>query len=95
MAWFKRDQSGLITQKKRELPDGLWLKCDSCNEMLYQKELDRNLYVCKNCGFHFRMKSSMYIKLLLDNGEFKEFNAHIKSVDALKFKALKKYSDVL
>ncbi len=95
MAWFKRDQSGLIPQKKKEMPDGLWLKCDSCNEMLYQKELDRNLYVCKNCGFHFRMKSSMYIKLLLDNGEFEEFNAHITSVDALKFKAQKKYSDQL
>ncbi len=95
MAWFKRDQSGLVPQKKKELPDGLWLKCDSCNEVLYQKELDRNLYVCKNCGFHFRMKSSMYIKLLLDNGEFEEFNADIKSVDALKFKAQKKYSDQL
>jgi len=95
MAWFKRDKSGLIPQKKKELPNGLWLKCDSCSEMVYKKELDRNLSVCMKCGYHFRMNCSLYIKLLLDDGNFDEFNAHIKSVDALKFKAQKKYSDQL
>ncbi len=95
MAWFKRDSSGLIPQKKKELPNGLWLKCDNCNEIVYKKELDRNLYICMKCGFHFRMKSQMYIKLLLDDEEFEEFNTNIKSVDALKFKAQKKYSDQL
>lgn len=95
MAWFKRDKSGLIPQKKKELPDGLWLKCDSCNEMVYKKVLDQNLHVCTKCGYHFRMNSKMYIKILLDEGKFDEFNAHIKPVDALKFKAQKKYSDQL
>jgi acetyl-CoA carboxylase carboxyl transferase subunit beta len=95
MAWFKRDKTGLIPQTKKELPNGLWLKCESCNEMVYKKELERNLYVCMKCGYHFRMKSNLYIKILLDNGEFNEFNPHIKSVDALKFKAQKKYSDQL
>lgn len=95
MAWFKRDSSGLIPQKKKELPNGLWLKCDNCDEIVYKKELDRNLYICMKCGFHFRMKSQMYIKILLDNEEFDEFNTNIKSVDALKFKAQKKYSDQL
>lgn len=95
MAWFKRDKSGLISQKKKELPDGLWLKCDSCNELVYKKELDRNLGVCAKCGYHFRMKSSLYLKLLLDDGNFDEFNANIMSIDALKFKAQKKYSDQL
>lgn len=95
MTWFKRDKSGLISQKKKELPDGLWLKCDSCNELVYKKELDRNLGVCAKCGYHFRMKSSLYLKLLLDDGKFEEFNANIMSVDALKFKAQKKYSDQL
>jgi len=95
MAWFKRDKSGLIPQKKKELPNGLWLKCDNCKEVVYKKELDRNLYVCMKCGYHFQMKSTMYVKILLDDGKFEEFNAHIKSVDALKFKAQKKYSDQL
>ncbi len=95
MAWFKRDKSGLIPQKKKEMPNGLWLKCENCSEMIYKKELDRNLYVCMKCGYHHRMKSSMYINILLDNGKFDEFNANIKSVDALKFKAQKKYSDQL
>jgi acetyl-CoA carboxylase carboxyl transferase subunit beta len=95
MAWFKRDKTGLIPQTKKELPDGLWLKCDSCNEMVYKKELERNLYVCMKCGYHFRMKSNLYIKILLDDGEFNEFNSQIKSVDALKFRAQKRYSDQL
>jgi len=95
MAWFKRDSSGLIPRMKKDLPTGLWLKCDHCNEMLYRKELERNLYVCKKCGHHLPMSSNLYIKLLLDGGRFDEFNAGIKSVDALKFKAQKKYSDQL
>lgn len=95
MAWFKRDKSGLIPQKKKELPNGLWLKCDSCNEMVYKKVLDRNMHVCMKCGYHFQMNSKMYITILLDDGKFDEFNAHIKSVDVLKFKAQKKYSDQL
>ena len=95
MAWFTRERFGLIPQKKKELPDGLWLKCDQCGEIIYKKELDRHLYVCWKCGYHFRMISKLYIKILLDNGEFDEFNAHIKSQDPLKFKAVKKYSDQL
>ncbi|UCE04569.1 MAG: acetyl-CoA carboxylase carboxyltransferase subunit beta [bacterium] len=95
MAWFKRNSSGLIPQKKKEMPDGLWLKCDNCDEIVYKKELDRNLYVCMKCGYHFRMKSSVYIKILLDNGVLDQFNSQLKSVDALKFKANRKYSDQL
>ena len=95
MAWFKRDKSGLIPQKKKEMPDGLWLKCDNCTEMIYKKELDRNLHVCMKCGYHHRMQSNMYLNILLDDGKFDEFNATIKSIDALKFKAQKKYGDQL
>lgn len=95
MAWFKRTTPGIMPQEKKELPDGLWLKCEKCNEIIYRKELERNLHICMKCGFHFRMKSKMYISLLLDNGEFEEFNAHIQSVDVLKFKAQRRYSDQL
>ncbi|MCI0496103.1 acetyl-CoA carboxylase, carboxyltransferase subunit beta [candidate division KSB1 bacterium] len=95
MAWFKRSSAGIAPQEKKELPNGLWLKCEKCDEIIYQKELDRNLWVCLKCGYHMRMKSKMYIKILLDEGSFKEFNAHIKSVDVLKFKAQKRYQDQL
>ena len=95
MAWFKRDASGLVPQKRKELPDGLWLKCKDCGEIIYKKELDRNLFVCTNCGYHFRLVCKMYVKMLIDEGEFEEFNSHIKSVDTLKFKAMKKYIDQL
>lgn len=95
MAWFKRDSLGLTAQKKKELPDGLWLKCEKCSEIIYKKELDKNLYVCRNCGYHFKMKARNYIKILLDDGHFDEFNMHIKSVDFLKFKDKKRYSDRL
>lgn len=95
MAWFRRTTPGIIPQEKKELPDGLWLKCEKCSEIIYRKELERNLHICMKCGFHFRMKSKMYLSLLLDDGKFDEFNAHIQSVDVLKFKAQRRYSDQL
>ena len=95
MAWFKRDKKGLMPQEKKDLPGGLWIKCDGCGEIIYKKELDKNLYVCMKCNHHFRMKSSMYVKILLDDGLFEEFNENMKSVDPLKFKGTRKYSDQL
>jgi len=96
MAWFKRAKAGLDPDvKKKEMPNGVWLKCDSCGEILYKKELARNHHVCIKCDFHFRIGSQDYVELLLDNGGFKEFNAHLRSVDVLKFKDSKRYSDRL
>lgn len=95
MAWFKRDKVALISQEKKELPDGLWLKCDGCGDIIYKKELDKNFYVCSKCNFHFRIKAKNYIKILLDNGKFEEFNENVQSVDPLKFKGTKRYADQL
>ncbi|MCH8018327.1 acetyl-CoA carboxylase carboxyltransferase subunit beta [candidate division KSB1 bacterium] len=92
MDWFKRAKEGLKPQKKKEIPD-LWVKCDGCSEIIYKPELEKNFYVCTNCQFHFRIKSSDYVKHLLDDNKFEEFNTKISSVDFLKFKARKKYSD--
>lgn len=94
MDWFKRAKEGLKPQKKKEMPE-LWLKCTGCGEIIYKKELEKNFNVCTKCDFHFRQKSSDYIAQLLDDNQFDEFNANISSVDFLKFKALKKYSDQL
>jgi acetyl-CoA carboxylase carboxyl transferase subunit beta len=93
MDWFKRKKEGLKPVDKKEMPDGLWVKCEKCNEIIYKKELEKKLYVCPNCDFHFRLLSQGYIDILTDNNSFKEFNRHIKSSDPLQFKDSKKYSD--
>jgi len=92
MDWFKRAKAGLKPQKKKDMPE-LWLKCDSCGEIIYKRELRKSSFVCNKCNFHFRIKSENYIGILLDEGKFEEFNENISSVDFLKFKANKKYAD--
>jgi acetyl-CoA carboxylase carboxyl transferase subunit beta len=93
MDWFKRKKEGLKPVDKKEMPDGLWVKCDNCNEIIYKKELEKRLYVCPSCDFHFRLLSSGYIEVLTDKASFQEFNQHIKSADPLNFKDSKKYID--
>ncbi len=93
MDWFKRKKETLQAVDRKEMPDGLWVKCDECGEIIYKKELDKKLYVCPKCDYHFRIGSSEYIKILIDKGSFKEFNQNISSTDPLKFKDSKKYSD--
>lgn len=92
MDWFKRAKRGLTPQKRKDMPN-LWVKCDVCAEIIYKRELERNRHVCTKCQFHFRIKSADYINILLDDGQFDEFNHHVTSIDFLKFKANKKYSD--
>jgi len=93
MEWFKKVKEGLISQKKKEIPDGLWTKCGGCGGIIYVKELDKNFWVCKSCGFHFRLKSRDYVKILLDNGELEEYDQDLVSTDPLKFRDSKKYPD--
>ncbi len=93
MDWFKRKKEVTQTATKKEIPDGLWIKCDQCNEIIYKKELEKRYYVCPKCDNHFRIGSDVYIKILFDKDSFKEFNGHIQSQDPLNFKDFKKYSD--
>jgi len=93
MDWFKRKKETLQAVDRKEMPDGLWVKCDECGEIIYKRELDKKLYVCPKCDYHFRIGSSEYIKIFIDKGSFKEFNQNISSTDPLKFKDNKKYSD--
>ena len=93
MEWFKKPKNGLVSQQKKEIPDGLWTKCESCGEIIYVKELEKNLWVCHRCDFHFRIKSKDYIELLLDQGKLEEYDNNLISTDPLKFKDSKKYPD--
>ncbi len=93
MAWFKRSKENISpnTQKK-ELPDGLWEKCPSCNEIIHKKQLETNLWTCAKCNYHFRIGSDEYVKILLDEGSFKEMDKKMRSADPLEFTDTKKYS---
>ncbi len=93
LSWLEKTSAGLRSKAKRELPDGLWTKCDSCQEFIYQKELERTLWVCRKCGYHFRISGWSYIELLTDENTFCEFFSGITSGDPLKFKDSKKYVD--
>ncbi len=93
MDWFRRPKKGLISQAKKDLPNGLWVKCEQCGEILYRKELANNAHVCMKCGYHFRIGSRDYVRILLDEGSAEEFNASLLSVDPLGFKDSKRYRD--
>lgn len=93
MAWFRKDKSGLAQQEKKNIPEGLWTKCKSCGEVVYGKKMEELLWVCPNCDYHFRITSQRYIELLLDDGNFEEYDVNLTSKDPLKFKDSKKYPD--
>ncbi len=95
MAWFKKKRSKLTAQPKKDIPDGVWVKCDSCGEIIYKKELARNLWVCSKCSHHFPISSQDYINILLDPGTYEELYANMRSGDPLDFKDRKKYSERL
>src|SRR5262245_40304667 len=75
------------------MPDGLWMQCDECNEMIFKKELEDNLYTCPKCNRHFRIGSSEYIDILFDPGSFIESDAELISTDPLEFVDEKPYTD--
>ena len=71
MAWFKRSKQNISPEsQKRNIPDGQWTKCPSCSEIIHNKQLELNQWVCNNCEHHFRIGSSEYISILIDNGTF-------------------------
>lgn len=81
--------------KKSAMPDGLWLKCPSCEEVLYKADLDANLAVCPKCDHHLRVKARARIEQLLDEDNRVEIGQEVKPVDSLKFKDSRKYTDRL
>jgi acetyl-CoA carboxylase carboxyl transferase subunit beta len=70
----------------------MWTKCSGCGEIIHKKELDKNLFTCPKCNFHFRIGSKEYFEILLDDGSFKEMNKKMRSIDPLKFTDTKSYA---
>ncbi|MDO8746093.1 MAG: acetyl-CoA carboxylase, carboxyltransferase subunit beta, partial [Thermodesulfovibrionales bacterium] len=85
LMWFKKLKESKL-QKKVKIPEGLWVKCDNCKEIVYKKEIDKNLKVCPKCDYHFRISAKERIELLVDAGSFVEFDAYMCSGDPLNFK---------
>lgn len=94
MAWFRRSKESISSEsQKKDTPEGLWTKCDSCGEIVHKKVLEQNLWVCAKCNFHFRIGSKEYFAILLDEGSFKEMDRKMTSKDPLNFADTKKYKD--
>src|SRR5882724_2364320 len=96
MAWFRRkpeDTEG--TPKKVVIAEGLWIKCDSCKEIVYRAEVERAGRVCPKCRYPFRISARERIGLLVDSGTFEEHQGALSSVDPLNFKDTKRYRDRL
>jgi len=92
MAWFKRTKDPGL-KKTVKIPEGMWVKCESCKEIIYKKELDKNLEVCPKCNYHFRVNAWKRQEYLADKGSFVEMDTGITSGDPLKFKDTKSYPD--
>jgi acetyl-CoA carboxylase carboxyl transferase subunit beta len=92
MAWFKKTKD-LKTDKKVKIPEGLWVKCDGCKEIVYKKEIEKNLKICPKCNYHFRISAQERLKLLVDEGSFVELDEGLTSADPLHFKDSMSYKD--
>ena len=93
MAWFKRKEKKLKDSEKKSIPDGLWDKCPSCDEIIYRPELEKKLSVCHHCNHHFRIPPDTYVNLLLDEGTISSHFDNLLPNDFLNFKANKAYKD--
>lgn len=87
MAWFKRED------RKIKIPEGLWIKCNYCREIIYRKEVEKNAMVCPKCRYHFCISVEERIALMLDEESFKELDKDIYPLDPLDFRDSLKYKD--
>jgi len=96
MAWFKRQSGELDTSGERTVrTEGLWVKCDSCRQIIWKKDLEENLNVCPKCDKHFRIDARARLAQLLDDNQYEIFDCNLASTDPLKFVDLKPYSSRL
>lgn len=95
MPLFSKKNYSTVKVRKRDIPDGLWLKCPGCQEIIFKQELDENASVCPKCGHHFQMSRADRIKLLIEDGTFQEWDSDLYSVDTLGFTGTASYTSKL
>ncbi len=98
MAWFKKARKPMASStadKPSRVPEGLWVKCPGCTQVIYNKDLEKNLAVCPKCAFHFRISAAERLAGLFDEGRWAEHFPNLISNDPLKFTDTKPYNDRL
>jgi len=98
--WFRKDRAAREPREPRErrsstVPEGLWVKCESCRQILYNKELARTFKVCPKCAYHFRLSAPERLRMLFDDERYEELFGELRSGDPLKFRDSKRYRDRL
>ena len=97
MSWLEKilTKSNIVSSRKVSIPEGVWTKCTSCDQVLYHADLERNLEVCPKCDHHMRMKARRRLETFLDTDTQVEIAAELEPQDKLKFRDSKKYKDRL
>ncbi|WP_104401730.1 acetyl-CoA carboxylase, carboxyltransferase subunit beta [Vibrio penaeicida] len=95
MSWLEKilNKSSIVSSRKASIPEGVWTKCTSCEQVLYHAELERNLEVCPKCDHHMRMGARRRLESFLDEGEREELATELEPQDKLKFKDSKRYKE--
>lgn len=95
MTWFKKreeeEKEGKEKREELKLSEQLWTKCNSCNEIIYRKVIERNLQVCPKCNYHFQIPARKRIECVVDPGTLTEYDTDLVSADPLEFKDTKRY----
>ncbi len=95
MSWFKRQENKIESAGEKTVrTEGLWIKCESCDQVIFKADLEANSYVCPKCGHHFRISARTRIELLLEPG-YEIVDTELKSTDPLHFSDLKSYKSRL
>ena len=98
MNWLKnfvRPKLRELVGGQKEIPENLWNKCPKCEEMIFHRDLEKNLQVCQHCGHHLRIGAAKRLEMLFDDGEYQPIELENPLIDPLKFRDVKKYSDRL
>ena len=93
MSWFDKMKSGILTRIRREIPEGIWSKCEQCGETTYNNALERSGWICPVCGNHLHIGFDKYVDLLFDQGTVEQINAGISTADPLRFRDHRRYTD--
>lgn len=95
MSWLEKilEKSNIVSSRKASIPEGVWTKCTSCEQVLYHAELERNLEVCPKCDHHMRMRARRRLETFLDEDNRVEIADELEPQDKLKFRDSKKYKD--
>ncbi|MDP5254744.1 MULTISPECIES: acetyl-CoA carboxylase, carboxyltransferase subunit beta [unclassified Vibrio] len=95
MSWLEKilEKSNIVSSRKASIPEGVWTKCTSCEQVLYHADVERNLEVCPKCNHHMRMKARRRLETFLDEDNRVELASELEPKDKLKFKDSKRYKD--